>query len=49
MTMVFGTMSHRSSGLTVSLDGTLESFTFACCSSVDFIACAKDIGLDFLS
>ena len=33
----------------MSLDGTLESFTFACCSSVDFIACAKDIGLDLLS
>ena len=30
----------------MSLDRTLESFTFACCSSVDFVACAKDIGLD---
>ena len=35
MTMEFGTMSHRSSVLTKSLDRTLEAFTLADSGSVD--------------
>src|SRR5699024_146422 len=49
MTMVFGTVSHGSSGLSVSLDRALETFTFGDCSCVDVIACSKDISFDFLS
>ena len=49
MTMIFRTVSHRSSGLAMSLDGALEAFTFGNCSSIDVISCCKDVSLDFLS
>ena len=48
MTMEFGTMSHRSSVLTKSLDRTLEALTFADCSSVDSVASCEDVSFDFL-
>ena len=49
MTMIFGTVSHRSSGLSMSLDSSLEAFTFGDCSSIDVISCCKDVSFDFLS
>ena len=49
MAMEFGTVSHGTSVLSESLDGALESFSFADCRSVDFVACREDISLDFLS
>ena len=49
MTMIFRTVSHRSSELAMSLDGALEAFTFGNCSSIDMISCCKDISLDLLS
>ena len=48
MTMELGTVSHRSSVLTMSLDGTLETFTFGNSSCIDFIACCEDVCLDFV-
>ena len=49
MTMVFRTVSHRSSGLSMSFDCALETFTFADCSCVNFVSCCKNIAFDFLS
>ena len=48
MTMEFRTVSHRSSVLVMSLDRTLESFTFRDCSSIYFVSSSKDISFDFL-
>ncbi len=49
MTMIFGAVSHRSSGLSMSLDSTLETFTFGDCSCIDVIAVCKDVSFNFLS
>ena len=49
MTMIFGAVSHRSSGLSMSLDSTLETFTFGNSSYIDVIAVCKDISFNFLS
>ena len=46
MTMEFGTMSHRSSVLTMSLDRTLEAFTFGNSGCVDLVASCEDVSLD---
>ena len=48
MTMELGTVSHRSSGLSVSLNSTLETFTFGDCGYVDLIACSEDVCFDFV-
>ena len=48
MSVEFGTVSHRTSVLSVSLDCTLETFTFGNCSSIYFITICKDISFDFL-
>ena len=48
MTMIFGTVGHRSSGLTVTLDGALESFTFGNSRGIDLVAFCEDVGLDLI-
>ena len=48
MTMEFGTMSHRSSVLSKSLNSALESFTFGDCSCIDLIACCEDVCFDLI-
>ena len=47
--MELGTVSHRTSVLSQSLDSALESFTFGNCSSVDLVAFCKDISLDHIA
>ena len=49
MTVEFGTMSHRSSVLAMSLDSALESFTFGNSGCIHFISGSKNICFDFLS
>ena len=49
MSMEFGAVTHRSSGLSVTFDRALESFTFACCCYVNLVTGFKDICFDFLS
>ena len=44
--MEFGTMLHRSSVLTKSLDRTLETFTFGNCGSINLVACCEDISFN---
>ena len=46
--MELGTMSHRSSVLTESLDCALESLTFGNSSCIDLVACCEDVSLDLL-
>ena len=46
MTMELGTMSHRSSVLSKSLDCALEALTFGDCGSVYLIACSEDVSFD---
>ena len=46
MTMEFGTVHHRSSVLTKSLNSTLEAFSFADCRSINLVSCCKDISLN---
>ena len=48
MTMEFRTVSHRSSVLVVSLNSTLESFSFRNGSSVDLVASFKNVSFDLL-
>ncbi len=47
--VIFGTVSHRSSGLTMSLDCSLEAFTFGNSCCINVIAVCKDISFNFLS
>ena len=47
--MELGTVSHRTSVLSQSLDSALESFSFGNCSSVDLVALCKDISLDHIA
>ena len=49
MSMEFGAVTHRSAGLSVALDGTLESCTLARGRYVDLVTGFKDIYFDFLS
>ena len=46
MTMELGTMSHRSSVLSKSLDCALEALTFGDCRSIYLIACSEDVSFD---
>jgi hypothetical protein len=48
MTMEFGTVSHRSSVLSVTLDRALETFSLADRGRVNLVACLEDISLDLL-
>ena len=48
MTMELGTVGHRSSVLSVSLDRTLISLTFGNSRCVDLVSLFKDISLYFL-
>ena len=48
MTMEFGTVSHRSSVLTMSLDCALETFTFGNSGCINLVACSEDISFDFV-
>src|SRR5699024_7761764 len=48
MTMELRTMSHRSCGLYVSLNRTLEAFTFGNCSCINLISSCKNINFDFI-
>ena len=47
--MELGTVSHRSSVLSQSLDCALEAFTLGNCSRVDLVAFREDIGLDLIA
>jgi len=49
MTMELGTVCHRSSALAMTLNRTLETFTFGNSSCVNLVACCKDISFNFLS
>ena len=49
MAVELGTMSHRSSALTVSLDSALESFTFGNGGHIDLVTSDKDVSFDFLA
>ena len=48
MTMVLRTMSHRSSGLSVSLNSALEALTFGDCSSINLLACCENVCLNLI-
>ena len=48
MTMVLGTMSHRSAGLAVSLDSALESFSLGNSSCINLVACSEDISFNLI-
>src|SRR5699024_3862411 len=48
MTMELGTVSHRSSVLTKSLDRALESLTFGDRGCVNLVASRKDVCLDLV-
>ena len=48
MTMKLRTMSHRSSGLSMSLNSTLETFTFGDCGCINLIACCEDVSFNFI-
>ena len=47
--MEFGTVSHRTSVLSKSLNSALETFTFGNCSCVDLVAFCKDISFDHIT
>ena len=49
MTVELGTVAHRSSVLSESLDCALEAFTFGNCSSVDLVAFCEDVSLDLVA
>ena len=49
MTVEFGTMRHRSSVLTVSLNRALESFSFGNSRCINLIACCEDICFNLIS
>ena len=49
MTMELGAVSHRSSVLSVTLDGALEAFTFGDRGCVYLVACCEDISLDLIA
>ena len=49
MTMEFRTVSHRTSVLSMSLDCTLESFTFGNSGCINFVSSCKYISFDLAS
>ena len=49
VTMELRTVCHRSSALIVTLDCSLETFTFGDCCCIYLISCCEDISFDFLS
>ena len=46
--MELGTMCHRSSVLSISLDGALEAFTLGNSGCVNLIACREDVSLNLI-
>ena len=48
MAMELGTMCHRSSVLSISLDGALEAFTLGNSGCVNLIACREDVSLNLI-
>ena len=48
MTMILGTVSHRSSGLAMSLDRALEAFSLGNSGSIYLVASCEHVSLDLL-